>query len=504
MSQDISERRVEFFPEPLDPDAVDGEVLWTVHESQPVDARVNLKDKVAWIPRARTKASEQIRFHEAAHVEFTRFHEHESEWMVGLCKMLEEYRVDYLMAVENGLPLHHRHDDYDMEFLAQRSPKELFPVALEWLQFRFHVEDPTVAPDVRKYWSLMHNRLPKLTVEKLEDAIRELVKDPTDACREREAKKLLDHFLPPPPDKKEERPPMKQEVTQEIARQERQEQEDHEEERRKAAQPKRKARVREQSPDEQQQVAEAQKDKWDRMIDEGLEHDKPGGTGCQFMIGDLEVHDHTGRNMYKAVSVKAPFTQASKGLEPEFMDRFCVDGRVFRKDHRGGVLLLDCSGSMHPDWDMITRQMAEFPNLVVMSYQGVYGARRQTIAGRLCIYSKGGRIDPVFMSEPGHSGGNMVDVESLEYASRFRGPRIWVSDGKACGGRYDSDGEGYGSPEAAIQYKIREVMRRQHWVRIRHVRDAYAYLTGGAAVEYYTTGLPRPGKPGDIRIGRRA
>lgn len=507
-AQDINERSVEFFPEALSPDGV----RWSVVETDDAaDSAVSLRDHIALIPKARTRAIEQIRFHELAHVAYTDDHDHESAWLTQLCKMLEEYRIDLLMAAERGLPLHHRFDDFDYEARARDLSKDVFPTALEWLQYRFAVEDTTIAPDVYEHWQMMASRLPKLTQGKLEQAVSALIHEPTPEVREREARKLLDHFQPTPPQQNQP-PPVKNEVRAEINRQKAEEQEIQ----RQESKPKPGKQAPPPTPEKRQEMAEAVQQRQKENNEAGLDEDEAAGTGGCYVIGNVEIHDHTKRTG-KATMVRAPFTQTGKGITPEFMERWCVDGRVYRTEHKGGVIVLDCSGSMRPNWALITQKMHEFPNLVVLSYQGLnetsltpdpttgrYTQSKRTsggVIGRICIHAKAGKIDPVFVSEPGVNGGNYVDVEALEFGSKFRGPRIWMSDGRACGGQYDIGSSGYSNPHAAIQDKVREVMRRQHYVRLGNLDDALDYLQRSRSVEYYLGGLPRDRQ--DVRKGRR-
>jgi hypothetical protein len=145
---------------------------------------------------------------------------------------------------------------------------------------------------------------------------------------------------------------------------------------------------------------------------------------------------------------------------------------------------------MAPNWPLIQAQMRDFPNLVVLSYGSVHVSKRPDIMGRICVHSRAGRIDPIFINEPGRGGGNAVDVEALQYGGKFKGPRIWVSDGYACGGNYD-DGS-WGEYTGKLPTMIRGIMLKDHYIRVADLEDALAYVTGARQVHYWTSGILEP------------
>lgn len=473
--------QVKFLADVVDPDGHQ----WTVRETEhPIDSCVNLVTHEADIPRARTRASEQIRFHELAHVAFSGnpLH-HETEMMSRICKMLDEFRVDWVLKTRSGIDVSNRHDDFDMVELATKIHPSPFPRAMMYLQLRFQAAGVTTATEVKDLFRQMQDALAPDLVTLLEHAIKDICDFPDLEHREKWAKRIFDYFAPPPPPatpkaetKEEVRELVRQQIAQEAEEQARKE--------KVAARPRTPSK-----PTPQKELTREEQKKQDK---EDKKLYAPGHGGMP-RFGHAEIHDHLTRNQ-KFEQVKAPFTRSGRGIVPEFMEQWCVDKRVYRTDHRGGVLVIDTSGSMRPNWSLIQDQMASFPNLVVMSYGGVSRARasgrtEDNINGRICVHSRAGRIDPIFRNEPGRTGANNVDVEALEYGAKFKGPRIWVSDGWACGGAYDVDGRYDQYETGKLPIKIRAIMKQHHYVRVKDLEDALAYVNQSRQVHYWTAGI---------------
>lgn len=464
------DRPVDFWPEALDPD--EGAV-WTVKESAAIDSCVALLDKVANVPRARTRAMEQIRFHELAHVAYTDEHDHDGGRLYDqLCRMLEEVRVDAILLYDQQIDVRNRHDDFDW---SQTDVPTKQPESAVWfLQTAVHTTKSDCSPDVTAFnkacFDRMHPKLQRLT----QGAVKGILARRDRETREFWARKLYEYFTPPVAPKTA--PPIKGEVIAEIRAQEREEKEEEQE---KAEYDLNKGRKPQLAPPRAAPE-----------LDPNDESDlKSHSFGSARSYGKAEIHDHLVRQG-KWNFVKAPFTRTGRGIVPEFMENYCIDKRIYRTEHRGGIMVIDTSGSMHPNWPLIERQMQDFPNLVVISYRSVTrDGERHGFTGRICVHARSGRIDPHFRAEPGTIGGNAVDVEALEYGAKFKGPRIWVSDGRATGGVYDTDGYGYINFNSALQIRVRHVMNHHRYIRVLNLESALRWVAQSGQVEYATVGM---------------
>lgn len=474
----MPETRVQFLADAVDPD----NAQWCIEEVDNIDSCVDLKNKVARISKVRTRAQEQTHFHEMAHIEWSKPVHHDTDELSYICRMLDEVRVDWKLKIEKGIEVANRMDDFDLEAYVREIPPKPLIRAGSYLQFRYHAASAHAHPHVKEAFRNIQSTLPVQLTNLLEDAVKSVFKDTSHENLCNEARKIYRYFAPPTP------PPtptfrLTREARDEIAQQKTQEQaEEAEKERAQKAKETGKApKPLEVSQEERTQKAEEAAKFAEKVA---------GGAGDYPTIGHAVIHDHLARDQ-KFTQVKAPFTRTGRGSVPEFMENWCIDKRVYRTDHRGGVIVLDCSGSMSPNYSLIQAQMQEFPNLVVLSYRSAYFPTSTNISGIICVHSRNGRIDPVFLNEAAYGGGNAVDVEALQYGAKFKGPRIWVSDGQACGGQYD-DGKWYDYEKGSLPVMIRGMMRKEHYIRVANLEDALAWVNQSRKVHYWTAGILEP------------
>jgi len=112
-----------------------------------------------------------------------------------------------------------------------------------------------------------------------------------------------------------------------------------------------------------------------------------------------------------------------------------ADGRAFTlRRPRGahcGTLLIDCSGSMGEQvtHDRLMAVLARSPSVTI----GLYGGRPASQSGSLLIAARNGmHVAREVIDNWPHSG-NVVDGPALQWLSRQRTPRVWVSDGDVTG-----------------------------------------------------------------------
>jgi hypothetical protein len=112
-----------------------------------------------------------------------------------------------------------------------------------------------------------------------------------------------------------------------------------------------------------------------------------------------------------------------------------ADGRAFtlrrpRGAHRG-TLLIDCSGSMSKQvtHDRLMAVLARSPSTTI----GLYAGGPASQSGSLLIAAQNGMyVSREVLDNWPHSG-NVVDGPALQWLSRQKTPRVWVSDGGVTG-----------------------------------------------------------------------
>lgn len=126
------------------------------------------------------------------------------------------------------------------------------------------------------------------------------------------------------------------------------------------------------------------------------------------------------------------------GKNPRRIHRMLVDpeARVFdkRARGRGGVVLIDQSGSMHLDTDDIWRIIESAPGCVIIGYSHSPGSK--TTPNAWVLADRGQVVESVRKG----NGGNGVDGPALRFAltkRRNNEPFVWVCDGAVTDGARD-------------------------------------------------------------------
>lgn len=119
-----------------------------------------------------------------------------------------------------------------------------------------------------------------------------------------------------------------------------------------------------------------------------------------------------------------------EGPVPSHIERWMTDRRVFtrRKRHRGGTLVVDCSGSMEWNPKDLRAVLDECPAATVALYSGHDGGN-----GRLRIVAENGRKAADEWIAPPMGGGNAVDGPAIRWMRGKPGPHVWMSDGGVTG-----------------------------------------------------------------------
>ena len=142
------------------------------------------------------------------------------------------------------------------------------------------------------------------------------------------------------------------------------------------------------------------------------------------------------------------------GKNPRRIERLLMDPdkRVFdrRARGRGGVVLIDQSGSMHLDESDIWSIIEHAPGCVIIGYSHATG--RHSIPNVWVIADRGNVADKV----PDGNGGNGVDGPAIRFATAKRRagePFIWVCDGHVTDGQSDESWQNLSEECASLVVK---------------------------------------------------
>ena len=156
------------------------------------------------------------------------------------------------------------------------------------------------------------------------------------------------------------------------------------------------------------------------------------GEGMSGRWGNMEiVKPELSVNLQGRIKGGRKYRPQDYGVNPKYMNRWCVDKKVFQQKQRvyGGTILIDASGSMSFNGDDILEIMQELPAVTIAMYNHRYynyDAGRATGHLRI-IGDKGKRVTEEYL-EQHTGGGNLVDGPALVWLSKQAPKRIWVSD----------------------------------------------------------------------------
>jgi hypothetical protein len=159
---------------------------------------------------------------------------------------------------------------------------------------------------------------------------------------------------------------------------------------------------------------------------------------------------------------------SNTGRHPRRLHRYLTDPemRIFDRTIKGmgGVMVLDCSGSMDLTKNQIRQILQAAPGMTVLGYtdRGNDGPNAWVLA------DKGRMVEEL----PFTSSGNGVDLPAIEWGvahkQRSNSPVMWVSDGGVCG-------EGQGSSDALAMQCIKYCIRNRVIV-VPHLDEAIDML----------------------------
>jgi hypothetical protein len=468
------------------------------------EASVDLKHAEANVPEAYTPAQRLARLHELAHVKWS-----PTNWpkiaanvagVVGegadltacmkISKMLEENRIDWLLWDRRGIDLRPAREVLD--WAQMPDPGSLLQAAGMVMQLAWTVwasrglgkgipnEPPARVPDPAtgeyfdKAWKIVTDESHELAVAIIRGCLR-MYHDPRPKTRNAVAAELAAFFKREP--EPEEMPPEKAEE--------------------KAAQAEAKEAI---------EKAEAK------------EEEEESGMGADpHQVGQVIYHDHTTAIRRQNTRIVRRMIPVGQGIHLRFAHRYLIDKAVFgeRRLTEGGIMI-DGSGSMHwSDKDM--QELVErLPAVTVGIYSGSDTVRAGSgiVIGKICTIAKGGRFAKFTGLDPGSDGGNAVDFEALSLLARWPSPRLWLSDGYVCGGRYSGLLCEHPHHHTVSWYRVYgrlhemcDLLMRQHNILRVPDRETMSKLLKREPVTLYKSSIPAPDSrnfsaidwPSDIR-----
>ena len=178
---------------------------------------------------------------------------------------------------------------------------------------------------------------------------------------------------------------------------------------------------------------------------------------------ELSVN-HTGKLGRRVIA-------ADSGREPRYINRIVTDPerRIFSRKTRalGGVVVIDCSGSMCLSEDDLDRLLKASSGATVLCYSGGYNHPTKP---NVWVVARKGRM---MRTLPEFPGDNAVDGPAIVYASTLRDnggqPLIWVSDGYVTG-------INTGTGDEKLQKDMDYIKRRHRVIQVETVQEAEALM----------------------------
>tara|TARA_R100000458_G_C8272889_1_gene247736 strand:+ start:2170 stop:2946 length:777 start_codon:yes stop_codon:yes gene_type:complete len=144
--------------------------------------------------------------------------------------------------------------------------------------------------------------------------------------------------------------------------------------------------------------------------------------------GDMDIIEAPREvNLQGQIKQGRKYRPQDYGTNPKYMNRWCVDKKVFKQHQRvyGGTILVDASGSMCLTGEDILEIMQQLPAVTIAMYNHK-GWRNDR--GTLRIIGKNGKRVTEEYLEHHSGGGNLVDGPALRWLANMPPKRIWVSD----------------------------------------------------------------------------
>jgi hypothetical protein len=481
-SKDKKHKSVHALPQLLEPTPGP----WSMEEVPLQDSKVELLHRVAHLPKPYTRAQQGARIHELLHVKHTPRDLNQrrndiltrgdeagkllnSKVVKEFLYRLEETRIDWIAWIYYG---------FDLRYVREALAWDTKPVpdddpvgATAWvLQLFWTILGSTTLPDliedapkkrepdsnVKEYfdacWAIINEAKGEPFLRAVVQGCIRICEDPTNATRDDVTYELSCYFEDNPP---EEEP--------EESEEEKEEQEEAEEE-------------------EKEQEKQEEENESGGIQNEPVKYDT------------WELHDHT-------LGMRRPNTKFRVGYRPtdmgtllKYPQRWLLDKNIFgRRQVTQVAILVDLSGSMRWKNEDLMHMLDRMPSAWVGGYSSMRGAG--SIRGRLCVYAKNGRFNKFTGIDPEMSGGNDIDIESLEYLAKMPGYKFWVSDGLVMGGAHAGkphprvvpgilESDNYMLTDGYIVDTCNKILKRSGIVRVPDAESMRDIIDGKCVMTY--------------------
>lgn len=406
---------------------------WEIDEVDVQDSRVDTKNRRAWVSKAHTPAQRLARLHELGHVKYS-----PRDWekrilraiqigtlMLGkpvdpaaaekIQKMLEENRIDWILWDRQGIDLRPARETLDWRLMPD-PPSLLYALGmclqLAWtvwasrgLGGKSGLSNPpptrTVDPDTAEYfdkcWALVIEENEPLGRAMIRGCMR-MYSRPTHTMRDNVAGELATFF--PREVEEEPKPP---------------------------------------PPKKEEQEAQDEAEKKEQELEDLLDKIDTGIGSEVVTEGHIQYHDHTATVRRPSMRIARRAIPVSQGVGLRFPHRYYLDKAIFaRRLLTEAGIMIDGSGSMRWTDEDMKLLLEKLPAVKIGIYSGVDGVFNggQRVYGRICTLAKDGRFARFDGLDRDMNGGNCVDFEALQLLAKWPRPRLWLSDGFVCGGKY--------------------------------------------------------------------
>ncbi len=427
---------------------------WSLHQCEPIMARVDTGNKQAYIPRILTEYDRQIARHERGHIRWP------VDWAgYGLNPTEHGFAKDIWENVVNarleagGLRVLDSVDAIDWSGVpTPNNLKDGLKASLHMGSYLLHRTDAgqEVSDDFRQYMAQAFDTVKTYGGDAELSFIKSIVRTARLSARQPGIESIVvvwaKHVaaLLPPETEFGQHAQLKQDVAEE----------------------------REQA----QKEADAADTPSDSDAEDANEKTLPDGGSA---LGLMYICDHT-----KSARRSARLTYRGRitdmGAIPTRLEREWTDGQIYAKRKPSLSVLIDGSGSMSWTPEMLLELCAALPATTIASYNAAsLDIERRGFAGQLCVYAKAGIVASYDrLKQCSIPSSNTVDDFALAWLAKQPMFRLWVSDGAV----------NTGNREPVINYAdvCARIQRNGRIVRVFTVKHALEAARGQAVVTYVT------------------
>ena len=356
---------------------------------------VNIKDKTLAVPLGTESHKQHVRNHEYCHIRFSPIDlgEMRSENDTAAVRAFEDCRVN-ILGSRFKVKLSKAVTEAEID-KSKAIDNRFLKLALVISTYKYNA------------YKILKNELSPLDTKMVRHFVKRIKKDADDFEKVKAlAYEFVDMFSPPKP---------KDDIREEIAKE--------------VKKDKAKKKDSEESDDAEEIEAEEKISKRKRKPSRSKRYSYPAAKkfpeykSAIIKCGDMFIQQYplTIKNVWRKKK------RSDTGFIFRHPDRVLTDMYCFEELRRApfkGTILVDCSGSMHIENDVLQVLVKEGCGCTVAGYCG------SGHVGTLHILSENGHT---IKDIPSFEDGNIIDLPALLWLSKKKGEKIWVSDGIVTG-----------------------------------------------------------------------